>query len=199
MLQQILPLFFIHGLSLMSPGPDVFYVLSSSSSSLSSGIRAALGIFIGNIVLVFLVLLLGTQIMNHFPEVFSWFKTLGSLYLCWLGFKISYLTFKSAKNAKQKSSSIPHAKPQGDRFQLIKGCLMCLTNPKAVLYFTSFLPQYLFIDGAILWSGVAVVLVLSLLWFGNKFFSQMSDRMKSIINFAFGLVLVGFSVLLFFN
>lgn len=210
MLQQILPLIVIHGFSLISPGPDVFYVLSSSANSLSNGAKAALGIFFGNVVLVLFVLVLGAQIFQHFPSFFVWFKTIGSLYLCWLGLKICYGTFKSsfAKRAPSGRSEpfVSRSQTNKDgRYQVLQGALMCLTNPKAVLYFTSFLPQYLFLNGSIVWPGVVAVLLLSFAWFffaaffGNRFFSRLSDKMKAIINFSFGIVLVAFSALLFLS
>lgn len=185
----------------MSPGPDVFFVLSASSKSKKNGIFAALGIFFGNLLLTILIILTGSQLASGFPIIFSWIKFIGAAYLLFLGSKIIFLFF----NARAEKSEIGKADqftPEEPKIIFSKGILMCITNPKAVLYFISFLPQYIFIEKAISWISVIVVLSLSLCWFltvatiGNRIFNRIAHKSRAWIDFSFGIVLILFGVFL---
>lgn len=194
----MIPLILIHTLSLISPGPDVFYVLNSSSRSLREGIFSGIGIFLGNFVLVCVVLTLGSHILKFTPSIFPFLKVIGAFYLVYVGFRIVQSTY-SNWDATEARATIGDKSEPHSKLLVLKSCGMCVSNPKAVLYFTSFLPPYLFKNGHIIWLGVTLVLLLSLFWFlliavlGNKIFSYLTKRKKDFINLVFGAALIAFS------
>lgn len=198
-MSDLIPLILIHILSLVSPGPDVIYVLNASSRSLREGILSSFGIFLGNFVLVFVVLTLGSHILKYTPSIFPILKVLGAFYLVFVGIRIIEATYSSWHMTEIPTPNEEKSETRS-KLLVLKSCGMCVSNPKAVLYFTSFLPPFLFKDGHILWLGVTLVLLLSLFWFllvavvGNKIFSYLTKRKKDFINLIFGAVLIAFSL-----
>ncbi len=198
-MSDLIPLILIHVLSLISPGPDVFYVLNASSRSLREGILSGFGIFLGNFVLVFLVLALGSHILNYTPSIFPFLKVLGAFYLVFVGIRIIQSTYSSWDMTEIPTPNEEKSETRS-KILVLKSCGMCISNPKAVLYFTSFLPPYLFKEGHIFWLGATLVLLLGLFWFlliavvGNKIFSYLTKRKKDFVNLMFGAVLIAFSL-----
>lgn len=137
---SLLPLFFIASIMLvLSPGPDLLLISTySSSKGFRAGFMLAIGIFIAGIIQTLLVAFGLGKLMQQIPPIATAIKVVGALYLAWLGVNLI--------KAWYKSQTTPNKSPQVselDSVQLIsKGLLNNLLNPKALLFFSLFLPQF---------------------------------------------------------
>tara|TARA_B100000886_G_scaffold141262_1_gene95737 strand:+ start:329 stop:781 length:453 start_codon:yes stop_codon:yes gene_type:complete len=131
-MDQIL-LFFISSLALtIIPGPDILFVINQSLEDKKSGLLVAFGLCSGLIIHT-LVLAFGlSAIIEHNDNVIMFFKYFGSVYL----FYLAYQEFK-----KNRVTSIS----QKETFYL-RGVYMNLINPKVLIFFLAYFPNFLFSD-----------------------------------------------------
>lgn len=124
-------------LTTFTPGPAVLLAISNS---VSSGPRSALVCSLGNALGLFIVsgiAMAGMGVVLATSAVaFTILKVMGALYLIYLGYK----QWNSRANV---FSNATEAVP-GAPWQLFgKGIVLALTNPKAILFFSALLPQFL--------------------------------------------------------
>ena len=189
-------LFFISSLALtMMPGPDILFVINQSLEDRRSGLLVAFGLCSGLIVHT-LVLAFGlSAIIEQNNNVIIFFKYFGSAYLFYLAFQ----EFKKnrAINVRQK-----------ENFYL-RGVFMNLINPKVLIFFLAYFPNFLFSDTIstsyqFIILG-AIFILQALIIFAMV--SLTSNRLISILNVdannkkivylkSFIFVLIGMSILL---
>ena len=193
-MDQIL-LFFITSLALtLMPGPDILFVINQSLEDKKSGLLVALGLCSGLVVHT-LVLALGlSAIIEQNDNVIMFFKYFGSVYL----FYLASQEFKkdSVKSERQK-----------ENFYL-RGVYMNLINPKVLIFFLAYFPNFLFSDtisisyqfiilGAIF--ILQALIVFSLVSLGsNRLISilKVDAKNKKIVYLkSFIFVLIGLSIL----
>lgn len=120
----------------ITPGPDMSLFLSKT---LSGGRRAGMAALIGALLgcgVHTVLAALGISALLHASETaFSVLKILGALYLLWLA--LSAVRNGSALKLKEEQSS----RTPFWRNMLI-GIGFNLTNPKIILFFVTFLPQF---------------------------------------------------------
>jgi len=131
-MDQIL-LFLISSLALtLMPGPDILFVINQSLEDKKSGLLVAFGLCSGLIVHT-LVLALGlSAIIEQNDNIIMIFRYFGSFYLFYLAsqeFKKNRVT-----NKRQK-----------ENFYL-RGVYMNLINPKVLIFFLAYFPNFLFSD-----------------------------------------------------
>ena len=122
----------------LSPGPDILFLVSTTlNKNLNNAIVTAFGLCSG-----ILIHTLGTAFglgyfVSKFPELLSLIKLIGCIYLVYL----SYLYFpkKKYKTIINKNFHVL-SKPY------TQGLIMNLTNPKIILFFIGFFPQFIFHD-----------------------------------------------------
>jgi threonine/homoserine/homoserine lactone efflux protein len=155
-----LVLFSLAVLGLMvSPGPNMALVVSHGLSlGTRGGLASATGIFAADLVMTGLVCAGIAALFAAWPPAFDGLRWLGAAYLAWLGFK-ALRTRRTGINPAPAKASLRQA------FQA--AVLVSLLNPKALLFFLVFLPQ--FVDPArgpvgaqllvlgLLLSGIALV------------------------------------------
>ena len=194
-MDQIL-LFFISSLALtMMPGPDILFVINQSLEDRKSGLLVAFGLCSGLIVHT-LVLAFGlSAIIEQNNNVIIFFKYFGSAYLFYLAFQ----EFKKnrAINVRQK-----------ENFYL-RGVFMNLINPKVLIFFLAYFPNFLFSDTIstsyqfIILGAIFILQALIIF----SIVSLTSNRLISILNVdannkkivylkSFIFVLIGMSILL---
>ena len=119
------------------PGPGIFYVAARTLSDGSkAGIASTFGTAIGGLVHVIAGALGVSAIILASAELFTALKLLGALYLIWLGIK----TFRS-EGVVLDTSAVPEA--ASGRSFFLRGFLIGASNPKALLFFAAFFPQFL--------------------------------------------------------
>ena len=138
---SVLPIFFTAIFFLViSPGPDLVLISSySSSRGFKAGLMLSIGVFIAGVIQTLLVAFGLGQLMQALPVLALAIKSLGALYLAWLGCKMLKSWYEN-NQAQAEAVSVPAV----SNLNLIsKGLLNNLLNPKALLFFSLFLPQFI--------------------------------------------------------
>ena len=193
-MDQIL-LFFISSLALtIMPGPDILFVINQSLEDKKSGLLVSFGLCSGLIVHT-LVLAFGlSAIIEQNDNVIIFFKYFGSVYLFYLAFQ----EFKKNRIISER---------QKENFYL-RGVYMNLINPKVLIFFLAYLPNFLFSDtistssqfiilGAIfILQALIVFSIVSLASNRLILLLNIDSRNKKIVYFkSFIFVLIGLSIL----
>jgi leucine efflux protein len=120
-------------LLLFLPGPGNLALISSASKGgLAGGLASVLGLLVGDQVLLWLTVAGLTAVLKAYPPVFLVLQWAGAAYLAWLGYKM--LTAPSG---------------EGPSIQITPGyyfretLLITLLNPKAVMFYLAFFPQFI--------------------------------------------------------
>ncbi|KUI97764.1 LysE family translocator [Vibrio sp. MEBiC08052] len=137
---SILPLFFISVFFLViSPGPDLLLISTYASiRGFHAGIAIALGILIAGLVQTTLVAFGLGQLMQAVPVVALGVKIIGALYLAWLGLRMLKSWFQRDTVVKNDAQIRSLSMTQ----LMYQGLWNNLMNPKALLFFSMFLPQF---------------------------------------------------------
>jgi homoserine/homoserine lactone efflux protein len=118
---------------LVTPGPIVTLVVSTGATQ---GVRAALttvaGTTIGNAILLSAIALGLNWVLTHAVLLFELLRWGGVAYLVWLGVQ----AWLHAKRAGQSLHPEAHV-------HFLRGILVALSNPKTLVFFTAFLPQFI--------------------------------------------------------
>jgi threonine/homoserine/homoserine lactone efflux protein len=122
----------------LSPGPAVLLVLSMSlTRGWQPGLWASAGILVANLFYFCLsATSIGALLLASW-ELFFLIKWLGAAYLIWLGLK----TFFAARDAGRPMAP-PLTPPRTGMRMLLHGVVAQGANPKALLFFTALLPQF---------------------------------------------------------
>ncbi len=117
------------------PGPTATLIIANS---LKHGTRAGLlnvaGTQVGLAVMIAIVGIGLSSVIAAMGHWFDWIRLAGAAYLIWLGWKM----FRSAGGAGEAIAARP---PRGGF--LLQGALVALSNPKTLLFFGAFFPQFL--------------------------------------------------------
>lgn len=123
------------------PGPTVTLIVANS---LSNGVRAGLLNVAGTqagLGLMMLILMAGlSSVIEMMSWAFDWLRLAGALYLVWLGWKL--LRAPDARPRAERRAPAPRAG------FFTQGLLVLLANPKALLWFGAFIPQFVDPQGA---------------------------------------------------
>jgi homoserine/homoserine lactone efflux protein len=116
------------------PGPTVTVIIANS---LAHGTRAGLlnvaGTQLG-LVLMMAILVVGlSSVIAAMGWLFDWLRWAGAIYLVWLGYKL----LRSPESLNQPGTT---PAPRGGFF--LQGFLVLMANPKALLWFGAFIPQF---------------------------------------------------------
>jgi len=118
------------------PGPVVTLVIANG---LRHGTRAALtniaGVQAGFAIVIGTVAIGLTSLMATMGYWFDWVRFAGAVYLVWLGIKLIRFPVAGVK------ADAPPPAPRGGFF--LQGFLVLLSNPKVLLFFGAFIPQFM--------------------------------------------------------
>ena len=121
-------------LLVVTPGPTM---LMCMTNSINHGARRAMTSVAGAVTAVLCVMLLSAMglgaLLAASEAAFTTVKVIGAAYLVWLGIR----TFRSG-TALQTGAAAPRT-----RSFYLQGLLVGASNPKAVLFFAAFFPQFL--------------------------------------------------------
>ena len=131
-MQEIL-LFLISSLALtLMPGPDILFVINQSLDKRKNGIITSLGLCTGLIFhTMFLVFGLSALIESN-KSVIIFLKYFGTIYLF-------YLAYLEIKLENKVNTSL-------DSKLFLRGLYMNLINPKVLIFFIAYFPNFLFSD-----------------------------------------------------
>ena len=134
-------------LLLFLPGPgNVALISSASKGGLLGGLAAVLGLLVGDQILLWLTVAGVAALLQNLPMLFMALQWLGAAYLMWLGFKMI-----TAKAGDGPSIQIT----PGHYFR--ETMLITLLNPKAIMFYFAFFPQFIDPDHHQGWVTFAVM------------------------------------------
>lgn len=117
------------------PGPSVTVIIANS---LRYGARAGMLNVAGTqagLAIMLAILAAGlTTVVQYVGVAFEWIRILGAAYLIWLGIQL----WRARGTLGQGADT---AKPRGGFFW--QGFLVILSNPKALVFFGAFIPQFI--------------------------------------------------------
>ena len=203
-LQTLIAFFGVAVVLALTPGPDnIFVLLQSAQRGWRAGMAVVVGLCAGLVVHTAAVALGLAAVFAASAVAFTVLKFCGAAYL-------AYLAWQALRAPAAVASEVPTNAPVAQAPSLGRmvgrGVVMNLTNPKVLVFFLAFLPQ--FADPAR--GGVAlqlmvlgvVFMVATLLVFGaiacfsGVFGSllQRSARAQTVLNRVAGLVFLGLAV-----
>ena len=120
----------------ISPGPAVILITTQGlRRGPKAAIRGSLGILTVN-AFYFLLAAFGIGVfINRFKGYFNYMILAGACYLIWLGLKL-WIDAKPSKNSTSKEIMLK------EKNEWKEAVFTQLSNPKAILYFTALLPQF---------------------------------------------------------
>jgi homoserine/homoserine lactone efflux protein len=124
----------------VTPGPAVMCAVSQATRH---GFRASLtgisGIQTGNILFFACIACGLAALLSEATTAFTVVRTVGAAYLVYLGVRIIASTFL----AKEPTDDIRAGSPPVHRSLFLQGVLIQITNPKALLFVSALLPQFI--------------------------------------------------------
>ena len=192
----------------LTPGPDnIFVLLQSAQRGWRVGMCVVLGLCLGLCVQTAAVALGLAAVFAASALAFGLLKWCGAAYLAWLAWQ----SLRAAASVRQGAASdkpvAASALVPSEAARMVgRGVVMNLTNPKVLVFFLAFLPQ--FADPArggmarqILVLGVVFMLATFLVFGAIACFSgafgallQRSARAQRMLNRVAGLVFLGLAV-----
>ncbi len=123
----------------LSPGPDNMMVLGVGiAKGRARGMAFGLGCALGCLNHTLLAVIGVSALIAASPTAFTALKVAGGLYLVWIGFQAL-----RSSGVAQVAAGVPDGRSSETVRQLFfKGLLANAINPKVVLFFLSFLPQF---------------------------------------------------------
>ncbi|MGB0943996.1 MAG: LysE family translocator [Marinomonas sp.] len=147
---SVLPFFFTAIFFLaISPGPDLLLLSSySSSKGFMAGAMVSIGVLLAGVVQTSLVAFGLGELMTAMPIIALGVKLVGAAYLTYIGFKMLFNWYKNIFNHEQNQALQSRDEMSSKTIKISnlslmnKGLLNNLLNPKALLFFSLFLPQF---------------------------------------------------------
>ena len=172
----------------VTPGPTMLLALSNG---IVSGARVAawgiVGATLASGLLIGLVSLGLGALLVASEALFDLLRAIGVVYLCWVGFKL----WRATPLAVDRGALAPGDGITGAREALFRSATVALSNPKAILFFAAFLPQFVEPDkpqaAQYLVLGLVFVAIDALVMFayagaGTRAVALLSARGLTLIN-----------------
>jgi threonine/homoserine/homoserine lactone efflux protein len=185
----------------LAPGPDNLMVLSlGMARGRQAGVMFGLGCALGCLNHTLLAALGVSALIAASPLAFTALKIAGGLYLVWLG-------VQAIRNARPASVTMAMSEPPMKLF--VKGLIANAINPKVILFFLAFLPQFVDTAGnhagwqivqlGLVFSVETVIIFAAIGWFAGRLGERLArspaigtwlDRVAGGIFIALGLRLI---------
>lgn len=198
---------------ILLPGPNSIYVLSlAARRGVRAGYRGAAGVFCGDTVLMVLSAAGVASLLRANELAFAVVKYAGAGYLTYLAVGMLRAAWsmwrarhESVPDDEPVTATAPAGVPAEDERPFRRAFVICLFNPKAILFFISFFVQ--FVDPAYAYPALsflvlgAIAQVVSLLYltaliFGGTWLStafRRRKRLSAAATSAVGTLFLGFA------
>ena len=128
---------------ILLPGPNSLFILSvATARGVKAGFQGALGVFLGDTVLLALVGLGAAGLLRSTPALFMVVKYAGAAYLSWVGLQLVRAAIQKWTSRDERTdvvAGVPAHLAQPFRRALVVSVL----NPKAILFLLSFFVQFI--------------------------------------------------------
>ena len=201
--ETLLAFFGVSVLLALTPGPDnIFVLVQSAQRGWRAGMAVVLGLCAGLLVQTAAVALGLAAVFAASKLAFTLLKGCGAAYLAWLAWQ----AWRAPAVAVGTGVPDTGAVVPGTLRMVGRGMVMNLTNPKVLVFFLAFLPQ--FADPArgsvalqLMVLGLVFLLATGLVFGAIAYFSggfgrllQRSARAQTLLNRAAGLVFLGLAL-----
>lgn len=120
----------------MIPGAGTLTILHASArEGFTGGMKAVFGTLSGDFIYMLAAVLGLAAILAAYPDILAAAQWIGVIYLCWLGLKLLL-------SPQTNPDSHPDAGGHGWLY-FRQAFAVCLTNPKAIMFFMAFFPLFL--------------------------------------------------------
>jgi homoserine/homoserine lactone efflux protein len=117
------------------PGPTVTLILANSlRHGARAGLMNVLGTQIGLAIMIGIVGIGLTSLIEAMGHWFDWLRLAGAAYLVWLGWRMIRASGEGTDGAAPRT-------PRGGF--VMQGAIVALSNPKTLLFFGAFFPQFI--------------------------------------------------------
>jgi threonine/homoserine/homoserine lactone efflux protein len=133
---SVLPGFLVAVLLIcLAPGTDMAFIVATSvDRGSAAGVQSAFGMAMGMAVWTIAATLGLGVLLQADPAIFASLRILGAIYLLWLG-------VNTLRSARADAGNQPPS-PSAVTYLVGRGMLTNLTNPKILVFFVAFLPQF---------------------------------------------------------
>ncbi len=133
----------------VTPGPDTAYIVGRSvAQGRGAGVVSALGIAVGCVVHTLACAFGLTALLAASATAFTVVKFAGAIYLIYLGVRLIFARPAAANSGKPAEETRTRAAPKSLQQLFAQGFVTNVLNPKVVLFFVSFIPQFVAADSA---------------------------------------------------
>ena len=193
-------------LTILFPGPNSLYVLTiTSRRGWQAGAWAAFGIFIGDAILMIAVALGAATLLNSSPVIFNILRTLGAVYLAFMGYSLIRVGMERWKKSTQVIDVLKSNNYLDSVHPTLAALTLSLTNPKSLFFFVSFFAQFIqpaythplqtFLYLATVLQFLSMTYLIGLIFTGQfflKYFEQ-HPRYAALLWAFVGVLLIGFA------
>ncbi len=192
-------------ITVLLPGPNSLFVLSvAARQGVRVGYRAALGVFVGDGLLMIAAAAGLAPLLAAYPQVFTVLKLAGAAYLAWMGVG---LVRAGVQQWQRRSLPTPLAGAEKEGWVLspFKRTLgISLLNPKAIFFFMAFFIQFVSADAphpvlsfavlGIVLTAISAAYLSLLIFTGSRLAAGFRQRRKLAAGAtgSAGLLFIGF-------
>jgi leucine efflux protein len=134
---------------ILLPGPNSLFVLSvATARGVKAGYQSAMGVFVGDTVLLILTALGAASLLHTYPALFMAVKYVGAGYLAWLGLNLIRSAWVSLRTPAASTSTPAADNPAHLTRPFERALVISLLNPKAILFLLSFFVQFIDVNYA---------------------------------------------------
>jgi threonine/homoserine/homoserine lactone efflux protein len=189
---SVLPGFLVAVLLIcLAPGTDMAFIVATSvDRGSAAGVQSAFGMAMGMAVWTIAATLGLGVLLQADPAIFASLRILGAIYLLWLG-------VNTLRSARADAGNQPPS-PSAVTYLVGRGMLTNLTNPKILVFFVAFLPQFvrtstnaasvqlLTLGGLFLLVGLGVDCLIALAAGSLRTMQRPGGRTATMLNVAAG-------------
>ena len=133
---------------ILLPGPNSLFVLSvATARGVRAGYQGAMGVFLGDTILLALVGLGAAGLLHTYPALFMVVKYAGAVYLGWVGVNLlraAGVRWRSSPVDAEADALVDEPEANTGMLQPFRRALVIsLLNPKAILFLLSFFVQFI--------------------------------------------------------
>ena len=129
---------------ILLPGPNSLFVLSvATARGVKSGMQGALGVFVGDSILLTFTALGAASLLRTHPALFMVVKYVGAAYLAWLGLNLLWGAIQKWSHPDVAQAAAAAETPAHLAHPFKRALVISLLNPKAILFLLSFFVQFI--------------------------------------------------------
>lgn len=149
----------------IAPGPDMLFIVANAAvGGRRAGVVAAAGMSTGLAVHTVAAALGLGALIQAAPEVLNGVRIAGAAFLLYL----AYLTWRASRQQVEEAGELPELPRRTLRRTYLMATLTNLANPKVILFYLAFVPQFVTI-GAGSWPVTVQFLVLGAIFIAVGF------------------------------